>query len=176
MTARRPEGKHDAAPIWRIDWTSELSEAGAFGSDFDFRRHIVSGRARVPISEHQVFGVRAIGGWSDGVLPPQRQFAVGGLGSVHGYDFKEQVGDALTLLNLEYELGWHGGLKAIGFFDAGRATMRPTIGGLLSGDSAPWLKGVGWGIGAGDFRVDFGYKIDAIPSSLRVVVRFGRTF
>lgn len=171
-----PDGRRDAAPIWRIDWTSEFSEPGAFGSDFDFRRHIVSGRARVLISEHQGFGVRVIGGWSDGVLPPQRLFAAGGLGSVHGYDFKEHMGDTLALLNLEYELGWRGGLKAIGFFDAGRTSVRTAQGGLTSGAGSPWLKGVGWGIGVGEFRVDFGYRVDAIPSSLHVVVRFGRTF
>ena len=171
-----PEGKHDTAPIWRVDWTSEFSEAGAFGSDFDFRRHIVSARSRVIVSEHQVFGVRAIGGWSEGVLPPQRQFAAGGLGSVHGYDFKEQVGDTLALINLEYEVGWRGGLKAIGFFDAGRATLRPTPGIGLPGAATPWLKGVGWGVGVAGFRVDFGYKVAEIPSSLRVAVRFGHTF
>jgi hypothetical protein len=170
-----PDGKHDLAPIWRVDWTSELSEAGAFGSDFDFRRHIVTGRARLAISEHQTFGIRAIGGWSDGVLPPQRQFAVGGIGSVHGYDFKEQVGDTLALVNLEYELGWRHGLRGIGFFDAGRATVR-SMSGVPTVPDPAWLKGVGWGIGLGDFRVDFGYKVDAVPSSLRVVVRFGRTF
>ena len=75
------------------------------------------------ISEHQNVGVRAIRGWSGGVLPPQRLFAIGGIGSVHGYEFKEQIGDALTLVNLEYELGWRGGLKAIGFFDAGRVDV-----------------------------------------------------
>jgi hypothetical protein len=170
------EGRHDDARVWRIDWTSEFSEPGAFGSDFDFRRHIVSGRARVVVSEHQTFGVRAISGWSGGVLPPQRQFAVGGLGSVHGYDFKEQVGDTLALLNLEYELGWRGGLKAIGFFDVGRATVRQPEGIVPSNADSPWLKGVGWGVGVGDFRVDFGYKVDAIPSSLQVVARFGLTF
>ena len=90
----------------------------------------MSARARLALSEHQTFGVRAIGGWSEGVLPPQRQFAVGGIGSVHGYDFKEQVGDTLALLNLEYELGWRRGLKAIGFFDVGRATLRQTQGAL----------------------------------------------
>jgi hypothetical protein len=159
------DGKNDLSPIWRIDWTSEFSEPDAFGSDFDFRRHIVSGRVRLRPSEHQAFGVRALGGWSSGILPPQRQFAVGGIGSVHGYDFKEQVGDSLALLNVEYELGWQGGLKAIGFFDAGRAST-----------NAPWLKGIGWGIGISDFRVDFGYRVDGAPSSLRVVVRIGRTF
>jgi hypothetical protein len=171
-----PEAKHDAAPIWRIDWTSEISAPGAFRSDFDFRRHIVSGRARVLVSEHQTFVARAIGGWSDGLLPPQRQFAIGGIGSVHGYEFKESIGDTLALVNLEYELGWRDGLKVIGFFDAGRITLRQAQGTLGAGANAPWLKGVGWGLGLGPVRIDFGYKVDAVPSSLQVLVRFGRTF
>jgi hemolysin activation/secretion protein len=157
------------APTWRVDWTSEIAGAGALGGDFDFRRHIVSARARTRLSPHQDFGVRAIGGWSDGVLPPQRQFAVGGIGSVHGYGFKEATGDTLQLLNLEYLLGWRGGLHLVGFFDAGRANLRETR-------DAPWLKGVGWGIGISDVRIEFGYKLDAVPSSLQVLVRFGRTF
>jgi hypothetical protein len=40
----------------------------------------------------------------------------------------------------------------------------------------PWLKGVGFGVGVGDFRIDFGYKAAEIPSSLSVIARFGRTF
>lgn len=166
------EGRRDTSPVWRVDWTSELSGPGAFGSDFDFRRHIVSARTRVILSRHQTFAARAIGGWSDGALPPQRQFAVGGVGSVHGYDFKEQIGDSLAVVNLEYELGWRSGLKAIGFFDTGRATVRQALGT----PATPWLKGVGWGVGIGDIRVDFGYKVDDLSSSPRVVVRIGRTF
>ena len=102
------------------------------------------------------------------MLPPQRIFSVGGIGSIHGYDFKAQSGDGVALLNLEYEVGWRHGLKAIGFFDAGRATA--------AGFDAPWLKGVGWGIGLGDMRVDFGYRTDAVPSSLQVLLRFSRSF
>jgi hypothetical protein len=128
-----PDFKRDPRPIWRIDWTSEISAADAFGSDFDFRRHIVTGRTRLRLSKYQTFGARAIRGWSGGVLPPQRIFAIGGIGSVHGYDFKEATGDTLSLLNLEYELGWQGGLKAIGFFDAGR--VHP-----LTDTPSPWLK------------------------------------
>jgi hypothetical protein len=163
------DGKRDAAPVWRIDWTSEISTPDALGSDFDFRRHIVSGRARVLLSEHETFGVRAIGGWSEGVLPPQRLFAIGGIGSVHGYDFKEAIGDTLALVNLEYALGWRNGLKGLVFFDAGQVTTA----GL---PASPWLKGVGWGIGIGDFRIDFGYKLDAVPGSLHVLLRFERPF
>jgi hypothetical protein len=162
----------DFSALWRIDWTSELSTPGILHSDFDFRRHILSGRARVSLSPHQDFGVRVIGGWSEGTLPPQREFAIGGIGSVHGYDFKEAVGDSMALVNLEYSLGWRSGVKLFGFYDAGRVGPQQ---GLAVRDT-PWLKGVGWGIGAGDVRIDFGYKVAAVPRSLQVLLRFGRTF
>ena len=172
-----PDGRHDASPIWRIDWTSEVSTPGGLRSDFDFKRHVVSGRARVPISEHQDFGARVIGGWSDGLLPPQRQLAIGGLGSVHGYDFKEQRGNTLALMNLEYGLGWRDTFQIVGFFDAGHATFRHVS---FMSDAAPrdvgWLKGVGFGIAIAGARLDFGYKLDAVPSSLQVTLRLGRTF
>jgi hemolysin activation/secretion protein len=147
-----------------VDWTSEITGSG-FGGDFDYRRHIISARYRKGLSPHQDFGVRAIGGWSDGFLPPQRLFGLGGIGSVHGYEFKQVVGDSIRLANLEYALGWRDGLKGFGFFDIGR----------VSGTDE-WLKGVGFGIGVWDFRIDFGYRLDAVPSSLQVTLRFGRTF
>src|SRR5262249_20376387 len=105
--------------------------------------------------------------------PPQRLFSVGGIGSVHGYDFKAETGDSLALVNLEYGLGWTG-FKVLGFFDAGRATARPLAG--VGPIDAPWLEGVGFGFTAWDFRLDFGYKLDDIPGSLQVLLRFGRTF
>lgn len=165
-----PEGENDMSRRWRVDWTSEISTPGALQSDFDFQRHIVAGRAELPMTTHQDFNVRVIGGWSDGVLPPQRQFAIGGIGSVHGYDFKEQIGDTMALLNLEYTLGDRTGLRAIGFMDIGKATFRQDT---VQRDA---LKGVGFGVGIGDCRLDFGYKLNAIPSSLQVTLRFVRTF
>ncbi|HZR26370.1 MAG TPA: POTRA domain-containing protein [Vicinamibacterales bacterium] len=165
-----PEGENDMSRRWRVDWTSEISKPGALQSDFDFQRHIVAGRAELPLSTHQDFNIRAIGGWSDGVLPPQRQFAVGGIGSVHGYDFKEQIGDTMALLNMEYTLGDRTGLRAIGFMDVGKATFREDAAHRDA------LKGVGFGIGVGDCRLDFGYKLNAVPSSLQVTLRFVRTF
>jgi hypothetical protein len=172
-----PEGQHDASPAWRIDWTSEISAPDALGSDFDFKRHLVSGRARVPLSPHQDFGARVIGGWSDGLLPTQRLFAIGGLGSVHGYEFKEQTGNTLALMNLEYALGWRNNFQVVGFFDAGHASYRNVV---FIPELAPrdigWLKGVGFGVAIAGARIDFGYKLDAIPSSLQVTLRLGRTF
>jgi hypothetical protein len=172
-----PEGQHDTSPAWRIDWTSEISAPDALGSDFDFKRHLVSGRARVPLSPHQDFGVRVIGGWSDGLLPPQRLFAIGGLGSVHGYEFKEQTGNTLALINLEYGLGWRNAFQIVGFFDAGHASFRNVV---FIPELAPrdigWLRGVGFGIATAGARLDFGYKLDDVPGSLQVTLRLGRTF
>jgi hypothetical protein len=175
---RGPDTDHDLSPRWRIDWTSEISAPDALDSDFDFSRHIISSRARVALSRHQEFAARAIGGWSGGILPPQRQFAVGGIGSVHGYEFKEQIGDSLALVNLEYSLGWRNGLHGIGFLDFGRASIGENRTALLGSPpiERPWLKGVGFGIGLGDCRLDFGYKLDDVPGSLQVLLRFGRTF
>jgi outer membrane protein assembly factor BamA len=110
------------------------------------------------------------------VLPPQRQFAIGGIGSVHGYEFKESVGDSMALLNFEYALGWRTGAQLVGFLDAGRTTSR------LAGVTSPaavdgeWLKGIGWGIGLGTFRIDFGYKLAKDAGPVQVLLRFGRTF
>ena len=171
------DDRHDSSRRWRIDWTSELSAPDALGSDFDFKRHLVSGRARVPLSPHQDFGVRVIGGWSDGLLPPQRQFAIGGLGSVHGYEFKEQVGNTLALMNFEYALGWRNAFQVVGFFDAGHASFRNMvfIPELAPRDTG-WLRGVGFGFAIAGARVDFGYKLDDVPGSLQVTLRLGRTF
>jgi hypothetical protein len=156
--------------VWRVDWTSELSAPDALGSDFDFQRHIVAGRVRRPLSPHQELRARALGGWSSGDLPPQRMFAIGGIGSVHGYEFKEATGDGMALMNLEYALGRLSGPHIVAFFDAGRVSASRV-------NDTRWLKGAGLGLALSDgLRVDFGYRLDDIPDSLQVLLRFGRTF
>ena len=146
-------------------------DAGRFDSDFDFRRHIVSGRARFALSPHQNFGVRAIGGWSDGVLPPQRQF--GDRRHRIGARLRLQAGgrrlDGARQSRILARLAQRAeGVRLL------RRRPRQPVGARRA--DAPWLNGVGWGIGVGDVRVDFGYKVDDIPSSLQVLSALGRTF
>jgi hypothetical protein len=169
-----PTGKRDARSMWRIDWTSEISSPGLLAGDFDFRRHILSGRGRVIASGHQEVAARVIGGWSDGDLPPQRQFAIGGIGSVHGYGFKESTGPAMQLINVEYAVGWHDGLQLVAFVDAGHTGVARSSAQVRA--DAPWLKGAGWGIGLGVFRIDFGYKLAGSSHPVQVLVRLDRTF
>mgnify|MGYP001070515123 CR=1 FL=1 len=64
-------------------------------------------------------------------------------------------------------------MTGIGFFDAGRVTNSLTLDPHAS---TPWLTGIGFGVGISDCRVEFGYRTDAVPSSLQVFVRLNRSF
>ena len=142
---------------------------GALNSDFDFQRHIVSGRVGFQLSRHEEVRARVLTGWSGGVLPPQRLFSLGGVGTVHAYGFKEAVGDGVVLFNVEYALGMLNGPHIVPFFDAGRV-WRPD-------GQAEWLRSTGFGLAVTrDIRVDFGYKLDDIPGSFQAVLRLGHTF
>jgi hypothetical protein len=160
----------------RVDWTSEVAGHG-LGGDYTFDRHILNARLYLPLSPRQSLSARSILGFSRGELPTERRFAIGGIGSVHGYAFKEAAGDGMALFNAEYRLdlvgGWHresrGGLGAIVFADAGR------VSGPVAGTN-DWLKGVGVGIQTGPVRVEFGFRLDDIPRSRQILVRLSPSF
>ena len=126
----------------------------------------------------QSVAARLIAGFSDGTLPIERQFAIGGIGTVHGYAFKEAAGARMTLVNAEYRIdlagrsrdGSSSGLRAMFFFDAGRVD-RP-----IGSSTTEWLNGIGAGLQAGPIRVEFGYRLNDIPKSRQILVRLGPTF
>lgn len=157
---------------WRVDWTSEIA-GRRMGGDQDFARHILNLRGVTRLGPHQSIAARGLFGWSDGVLPPERQFALGGIGSIHGYRFKEAVGAEMTLFNAEYALHLDdtrpGSLRALVFFDAGR--VRSPIRG-----NDDWMRGIGVGLQGGPVRLELGFKLDDIPRSRQVLVRLGRSF
>jgi outer membrane protein assembly factor BamA len=124
----------------------------------------------------QSVALRGIVGWSDGALPIEREFAVGGIGSVRAHAFKEAVGRRLALFNAEYGFSlagrWDpgpGALRLLLFYDAGRVG-NPTRG------TDDWLTSVGIGVQTGPVRVEWGFRPDDIPKSAQVLVRLGRTF
>lgn len=164
------------APGLRIEWTSEVAGHG-MGGDAEFDRHILTTRGHLPLGPLTLLSGRGIFGFSNGTLPIERQFAIGGIGSVHGYGFKElSGGTGLTLFNAEYRVNLTGPLNkdkdAFGifaFYDAGRITRR--------GAPTPrWQNGVGFGFGSGDLRIEFGYRANDIPGSLQILVRMSPSF
>lgn len=162
-------------PGLRLDWTSEIA-GGALKGDAEFSRHILHARGHLPLSRRTSLSLRGLFGFSDGTLPVERLFAIGGIGSVHGYAFKEANGTRMALINAEYRLVLVPGgrdeardrANVFAFYDAGRVTGGTT--------AKPWLRGVGFGVGAGGVRLEVGFRANDIPRSRQLLLRFSPTF
>jgi hypothetical protein len=163
-------------PGLRLEWSSELAGHG-LGGDARYERHIFDVRGYLAFSDRQLFSSRALFGFSDGDLPIERQFSLGGIGTIHGYGFKEVSGTGMSLFNAEYRVrllrgGRRDGdmLAVFGFYDSGR------ISGPLNGSTTDWLNGLGVGISVASIRVEFGFRANDIPQSRQILVRLGPTF
>jgi outer membrane protein assembly factor BamA len=163
-------------PGLRLEWTSEVA-GHALQGDARFDRHILNARGYLTLGSRSQISARGLFGWGNGTLPLEREFAIGGIGTVHGYSFKEASGTGLTLVNAEYRVNLTSDvalnknpLRAFVFYDAGRTTS------LFNTTPTPWLTGTGFGIALGDVRLEFGYRTNAIPKSLQVLVRVSPTF
>jgi outer membrane protein assembly factor BamA len=157
-------------PGLRLEATAEIADAASLGGDFSFVRYIINARTAVWLSPRQTLNGRVMAGWCTGTLPIQREFALGGIGSVRGYSFKEVVGERMALVNVEYGVRL-GRSRALLLFDAGR------IGRALYGSSTDWLTGVGIGWELRDgIRLEIGWRLDDIPDSFQPLVRLSAPF
>ncbi len=73
----------------------------AVGSDFDFTRFQLQLRYAASRGNHLI-RTRLVLGAATSALPIQRQFIIGGRGTLSGYPLYAFAGDHVTLLNLEY--------------------------------------------------------------------------
>src|SRR6185295_4101871 len=76
----------------RVEASLEVATPG-LGSDFDFRRFIGQARTAHVFSPRQALLLRGLVGIGTGEVPPQRRFALGGIGTLRGYAIKEFEGD-----------------------------------------------------------------------------------
>ena len=155
----------------RFEWRSELAPA-SFSHDFDFSRHLASVRGWWQPTPRRTISGRLLAGLSSGVLPDQRVPALGGVGTVRGYGFKEASGDGMLLFNSEVRQRFgRSSFAGLVFVDAGRV-FEPHLG---SRDD--WMAGLGVGLEIGDgARVEFGWRLADIPSSLQVLFRLRPAF
>jgi hypothetical protein len=162
-------------PGLRLEWTSEIAGHG-LGGDAAFDRHILNMRGYLAMTSRTQLSMRGLFGFSNGTLPIERQFSIGGIGSVHGYSFKEASGAGMTLLNAEYRVNLFGAgrdrdpANVFVFYDAGRVTSP------VPPSTRDWLRGIGVGLGGGGLRVEFGFRANDIPDSRQILVRFSPTF
>jgi outer membrane translocation and assembly module TamA len=126
----------------RVEGTYELA-TDALGGDFSFGRFTGQVRAaRMVGARHHVLG-RVLGGFTNGDPPLQRRFALGGLGTVRGYSYKQFPGEQMVVATGEWMAATRGRWPSVvAFVDGGRAWTSGV-------DGAGWKSSAGVGL---DFR------------------------
>jgi len=139
---------------------------------------------------------------SDGVVPAQRQFELGGPGTLPGFRYKEFAGSHMALVNTELIIrssiagnarGWAKGVlnntNIILFFDAGATNEAASIvsrdvtngafEAVFSDDMSfdTWKSDAGIALGSadGDFRIGAAWRLDR-GESPNFIIRFSRPF
>ena len=99
-------------------WAEGEIAGEQFGGDFEFRRVEADVRRTLRLTPDQTMKLRVRAGTSEGTLPAQKRFELGGIGTLPGYGYKEFEGDRMVLANVEYRFG--GDTAFVPFLGAGR--------------------------------------------------------
>lgn len=183
----------DGPEGWSILTTAELTGKG-YGGDFEFNRFVADIRRFQPLGRWDNLNVRFRVGTSEGVLPLQKTYEIGGLGTLQGFPFKEEMGNRMLLMNAEFIVNgdflgdlsfWPSWLmKGINLLFLSDAGLVRQVGG-----SEQWSSGfekikfnefkhdVGVGIATrnGSFRMAFVWRTDRSEPP-RFIFRFARPF
>jgi hemolysin activation/secretion protein len=113
----------------------ELERAGGdLGGDFTYSRALGDVRSVLRLSPASSVTVRLVAGsGTQGTLPAQKRFGLGGVDGLRAHDLNALRGDQLALAQAEYTLGmwalrgegFEAGLHAIVFVDTGTAWDNP---------------------------------------------------
>ncbi len=109
----------------------ELERAGGeLGGDFDYLRLLGDVRSVLRLSPATTLSLRGVAGTNtDGALPRQKRFGVGGVDGLRGHAMNAFTGSHVALAQAEYTVGlwalrgtgFEAGLHAIAFVDVGSA-------------------------------------------------------
>lgn len=86
---------------WYGKFSVETSNS-KLNSDFSFNQYILDVRNYIPLSRYERIDLRFKVGSSEGELPFQKLYQIGGLSTLRGFDYKEFQGDRMLLFNAEY--------------------------------------------------------------------------
>ena len=163
-----------------------------FGGTYDYSRYWADVHFYQQISSRQKYAVRAkIGGMvvPDNAHCPNipgpefffpKQFFVGGIGTMPGYDYKEFRGTDMILMNAEYFIAMKGGCGLLFFADGGDARGL----GQATGDTFEAMKikyDAGVGVrceteGSHVFTIGVAKRLDDTDEPVLVTVRASRSF
>ncbi len=86
---------------WSISFTGEFA-GKSFKGDYEFNRYVFDVRRYQPIGKYDNINFRFRAATSDGILPVQRAYELGGISTLPAYMYKEFRGNRLLLANMEY--------------------------------------------------------------------------
>jgi len=96
------------------------------GGDFDFSRFVGDVRSYVMLTQDTGLSLRFRGGFTEGTVPVQKAFTMGGVGSVRSYNQNSFLGTRMLMANAELALyepaildELIGDMAILGLFDAG---------------------------------------------------------
>ena len=119
---RRPRGA-----AFRLE--AEIGQG--LGGDFDFSRYLGDVRTYARLSHEAGLSLRLRGGFSEGTVPRQKAFTLGGVGTMRGYGQNQFVGTRMALANAELALydpdilEWLlNNVTVLGLFDAGWTNLQ----------------------------------------------------
>lgn len=178
---------------WSAFGTAEFAEK-SFGGDFGFRQYVADIRRYQPLGRYDNFNIRVRAGSSEGILPPQKVYELGGLSTVQVLPFKAMAGNRMLLANAEYIVNgdilhdidfWPSWLmRGINFVFIGDAgwtrAVRPSAS-FDAGFGELQLKqfrsnlGVGVSNRSGSFRIAYLWSTDGSNLN-RIIFRLSRPF
>lgn len=142
---------------------AELERAGGdLGGDFDYLRLLGDLRSVLRLSPATTLSLRAVvGSCTDGTLPRQKQFGVGGVDGLRAHTLNTRTGNQVALGQAEYTVGlwalrgegFEAGLHALAFVDAGTAWDNPSNRWDITNQRFLTDAGIGLATNEDDLRV-----------------------
>ncbi len=166
-------GQHPIGFNGSLAMTYEVA-GGMLGGDYDYDRLTLSGNGGWHSGRMHRIDLRATYGTGRRVLPPNKLFYSGGLGTLRGYPQKIFVGDQTFIANVEYHfVYWEnpfGDAAVILFFDTGRTSFEDEFW-----EPRDFFSDVGIGLDFGDaFRINVAKGLDNTDRDIKISVRLAR--
>lgn len=178
---------------WSTAFTAEFA-GKSFKGDYEFNRYVFDARRYQPIGKYDNINFRFRAATSNGFLPIQRSYELGGISTMPAYMFKELTGNRLLLANIEYVVNGKmfsddtgfpfsmlSSMNLILFFDAGYINSVTDVVTFDEGFDTFKLNSLksdlGFALGSRDekYRLGFAWKTD-VKSPVSVFFRMSRPF
>jgi len=148
------------------------------GGDFDFSRYLGDVRTYARLTRNAGLSLRFRGGFTEGTVPVQKAFTLGGIGSVRGYEQNEFIGTRMMLANAELSLyepdlmDWIlDDITLFGTFDAGWTNLQAGQDAFDMNDVIP---SAGFGLAFDDrlVRIEVAWPLRDLGTGLEPSVWF----